>query len=218
MQEYLDLDHAEVVPQNELNQTPSCYLPVHGVFKDSSTTTKVRAVFDASARSSNSFSLNDTLLPGPNLYPPLPDVLTRFRRLNIGMTADVSKMFREILLNSEEKNHHRFLMRAANGSILDCRMNRLTFGVKSSPFLATQVLHTLANLYAASHPAAADAILSAFYIDDVLSGARNVEKAEGLRAELCNLLAQAGMVLRKWRTNSKDLKSMIPPHLLETDP
>ncbi len=218
MQEYLDLGHAEVVPQNELNQTPSCYLPVHGVFKDSSTTTKVRAVFDASARSSNSIALNDTLLPGPNLYPPLPDVLTRFRRHNIGMTADVSKMFREILLNSEEKNLHRFLMRAANGSILDCRMNRLTFGVKSSPFLATQVLHTLANLYAASHPAAADAIFSAFYVDDVLSGARNVEQAEGLRAELCDLLAQAGMVLRKWRTNSKDLKSMIPPHLLETDP
>ncbi len=217
MQEYLDLGHAEIVPQIEVNQTPCCYLPVHGVFKDSSTTTKVRAVFDASARSSNSISLNDTLLPGPNLYPPLPDVLTRFRRHNIGMTADVSKMFREILLNPEEKDLHRFLMRATNVSILDCRMNRLTFGVKSSPFLATQVLHTLANLYSSSHPAAADAILSAFYVDDLLSGARSVEEAEGLRAQLCDLLAQAGMVLRKWRTNSKELKAKIPPQLLETD-
>ncbi len=217
LREYLDLGHAEVIPPNEIPRSPACYLPVHGVFKDSSTTTKVRVVFDASACSSNSVSLNDTLLPGPNLYPPLPDVLTRFRRHNVGMTADISKMFREILLNPEERDLHRFLMRASNGSILDCRMNRLTFGVKSSPFLATQVLHTLANLYSSSHPAAADAILSAFYVDDFLSGARNVNEAEELRSELCDLFSRAGMVLRKWRTNSKELKSMIPPHLLETD-
>lgn len=79
MKEYLNLGHAHIVTKSDLKCYPHCYLPVHGVFKDSSTTTKVRAVFDASTRSSNGTSLNDTLLSGPNLYPPLPNVLIRFR-------------------------------------------------------------------------------------------------------------------------------------------
>lgn len=48
MENYFKLDHAEVIPQNELSNN-GYYLPVHGVFKDGSTTTKVRPVFDASA-------------------------------------------------------------------------------------------------------------------------------------------------------------------------
>ena len=148
VREYLDLAHAHIILKNEIHFQPHCYLPVHGVFKDSSTTTKVRAVFDASARSSSGSSLNDCLLPGPNLYPPLQDILLRFRRHPVGMSADISKMFREILLNPEERDLHRFLVCNQTGAIIDCRMEQLTFGVKCSPFLATQVLRTLAKLHA----------------------------------------------------------------------
>lgn len=104
------------------------------------------------------------------------------------MMVDISKMFREILLNPEKRDVHRFLMRTDSGSIVDCRMDRLTFGVKCSSFLATQVLHTLARLHTSTHPAAAAAILSDFYVDDLLSGTRDVEAANALRAELCDLL------------------------------
>jgi len=78
LQEYLELDHAEQVPPDQKANVPHFYLPLHGVFKESSSTTKVRAVFDASARTTNGVSLNDTLEAGPNLYPLLPDVLIRF--------------------------------------------------------------------------------------------------------------------------------------------
>ena len=45
MREYLDLGHAELVPIEDLKkpQTEVFYLPVHAVYKSSSTTTKVRA-------------------------------------------------------------------------------------------------------------------------------------------------------------------------------
>lgn len=218
VREYLQLNHAEIIPKDQLNLSPNFYLPVHGVFKDSSTTTKVRAVFDASARTSTGSSLNDTLLPGPNLYPLLPDVLLKFRCHPVGMSADISKMFREILLHPSERDFHRFLMRDDDNAIVECRMLRLTFGVNCSPFLATQVLHKLADIYSVSHPIAAKAILSAFYVDDFLSGASSVEEADKLRVELCDLLSKAGMTLRKWRTNSSELKSRIPPELLETCP
>jgi len=218
LQEYLDLGHAHIIPANERYLTPHFYLPVHGVFKDSSTTTKLRAVFDASAKSSTGISLNDNLLPGPNLYPPLQDVITRFRRHKVGLSADISKMFREILLNPPDRDLHRFLMRDKCNTIVDCRMERLTFGVTCSPYLATQVLRTLSHLFCSSHPVASSTILSDFYVDDLLSGADDVEAANQLRIELCDLLSQAGMTLRKWRSNSEGLRQHIPEHLLEKDP
>ena len=92
MQEYLDLGHAEAVPTPDLKKQPklSFYLPMHAVYKTSSTTTKIRAVFDASAKSSTGVSLNDTLLVGPTTHPPLVDVLLRFRLYPVALTADVS--------------------------------------------------------------------------------------------------------------------------------
>ncbi len=68
LKEYLDLDHAEPVPSEAKDALSVCYLPIHRVFKESSATTKVRAVFDASAKSTNGASLNDTLEAGPNFY------------------------------------------------------------------------------------------------------------------------------------------------------
>ncbi len=97
LREYLSLGHAHLIPHDELDVKPHFYLPVHGVFKDSSATTKVRAVFDASARSTTGTSLNDLLLPGPNLYPSLPDVLIRFRRHAVGFSVGISKMFSTLL-------------------------------------------------------------------------------------------------------------------------
>jgi len=218
VQEYLDLGHAHVIQQDQLHDFPHYYLPVHGVFKDSSSTTKIRAVFDASAKSSTGVSLNDNLLAGPNLYPPLQDVIIKFRRHQVGITADISKMFREILLNTPERDLHRFLMRDSRNNIIDCRMERLTFGVTSSPFLATQVLRTLAQLHSSTHPSASAAILEDFYVDDLLSGSSDVTSADSLRKEICDLLSLGKMTLRKWRTNSEQLRALIPDKLSEKEP
>ena len=55
MKEYLDLGHAELVPPGKLNLPTSdvFYLPMHAVHKQSSMTTKIRAVFDASMKSAS---------------------------------------------------------------------------------------------------------------------------------------------------------------------
>ncbi len=103
LSEYLELDHAEPVQVRE-----------------SSTTTKLRAVFDASARTSNGTSLNDTLLTGPTMYPLLSDVLIRFRNHAIGFSADIGKMFREIVLHPEERDLHRFFRRNEADKIKIC--------------------------------------------------------------------------------------------------
>ncbi len=116
LREYLILDHAELVPPAEVIQptTQAYYLPTHGVVKESLTSTKLRAVFDASAKSSSGNSLNQ-LLSGPNLYPLLTSILHKFRIYPVAMSSDISKMFREIFLDPSERDLHRFLVRLENG-------------------------------------------------------------------------------------------------------
>jgi len=112
-------------------------------------------------------------------------------------------MFREILLHESDRDLHRFLLRDEEGNIVDHRMKRLTFGVKSSPYLATQVLLQIAQLNEKDYPLAANTLRSCFYVDDCLTGANTVSQAEQLRRQLCDLLASTGMTLMKWRSNSQ---------------
>jgi hypothetical protein len=69
IQEYFELRHLELVPTADLNKHPCqvFYFPIHVVQKESSTTIKVRAVFDASVKSTTNVSLNDTLV-GPTIH------------------------------------------------------------------------------------------------------------------------------------------------------
>ena len=218
VREYMELEHAELVPSEQVKTPPgkSYYLPMHGVIKESSSTTKLRVVFDASAKSTSGCSLNDTLVPGPSLYPALTSILTRFRRHSIGLSADVSKMFREVVLDSSDRNYHRFLLQDQDSIFRDYRMRRLTFGVSSSPFLATQVLKQTALDHQKDYPSAAHVVLNQFYVDDVLTGSPNMNEAVKLRTELNGLLAEAGMKLRKWRSSSTDVLDTIPEELKES--
>ena len=66
----------EVISAGQLGETH--YIPHRPVIIDDKTTTKIRIVFDASARD-NGPSLNDYLYMGPHLTPLLYDILLRFR-------------------------------------------------------------------------------------------------------------------------------------------
>ncbi len=150
------------------------------------------------------------------MYPLLSDVLIRFRNHAIGFSADIGMMFREIVLHPEERDLHRLFRRNEADKIEICRMKRLTFGIRSSPFLATQTIRDLAETHRKSNPNASQAILHDFYVDDFLSGASTIDKTNALRVELCSLLQSAGMTLRKWRTNSCSFRDTIPQDLIET--
>ena len=189
---------------------------MHGLGKESSTTTKLRVVFDASAKTSTGYSLNDILLPGPSLYPKLTKMINQFRLNKIGMSGDISKMFREISLDKSEYDFHRFIHRGTSGELHDYRMCRLTFGVTSSPYLASQVLLQLADDYESECPRASKIIRSCFYVDDCLTGASTIEEAQELQQELVEIFKFRCMNLRKWRTNSKELLETIPIDLRET--
>jgi len=155
MSAYFESGHAEPIPPVDLEKPPSetFYLPMHAVRKEHSTTTKVRVVFDASAKSSSGISLNDTLLVGPTIHPSLMDVLLRFRSHRIALTADVSKMYRAIELAPSDRDLHRFVWRkSVKDPLRDYRMTRVTFGVSASSFAANMAVKQNALDFATEFP------------------------------------------------------------------
>ena len=68
-------------------------MPHHAVVRSSASTTKLRAVFNASASIKNKRSLNDHLDSGPSLLPDLTGLLLRFREFKYAFQADIKKAF-----------------------------------------------------------------------------------------------------------------------------
>ena len=219
IREYFELGHAEPVPIKELDRqcTEVYYFPMHAVRKETSSTSKIRVVFDASAKSTSGASLNDHLLVGPTVHSSLVDVLIRFRQHKVALTTDVSRMYRAVLLHKEQRDLHRFLWREdPHQSVKDYRMTRLTFGVSASSFAANMALKQNAISHRQSHPQAYQAVLESFYVDDGLTGADSVDEAVQLREELQELFSLGGFELRKWKSSSGEVLSSIPKGL--TDP
>ena len=219
MEEYFEMGHAELVPVADLQKPPKevFYLPMHAVRKEHSTTTKIRAVFDASAKSSTGTSLNDTLLVGPTVHPPLVDVLLRFRSYRVALTTDVSKMYRAIQLVPSDQDLHRFVWRKNPSDCLqDYRMTRVTFGVSASSFAANMSVKQNAIDFAMEYPLAAKVVEKSFYVDDGLTGADSVPEAIEVQKQLQNLFSRGGFLLRKWNASDPTVLQHLPPDLKES--
>lgn len=177
---------------------------MHAVYKDSSTTTRVRAVFDASAKSSSGVSLNDTLMVGQTINPPLIDVLLNFRFHGIALTSDVSK----------DQDLHRFVWRSSQDDVLhDYRMTRITFGVSASLFAANMFVNQNALVHAHEYPLAVKAVEESFYVDGALTRADSREEAIQLQKQLQDLFACGGFLLRKWNSSGPLVLDHIPSEL-----
>ena len=92
------------------------------------------------------------------------------------MSADVSRMFRDVLLDQTEIDFHRFLVEGAYGPECPvmCRMKCLTFRVASSPFPG---LCSSLEDHKSDYPVATKVIHNQFYVDNVLTGASTPDEA-----------------------------------------
>ena len=128
----------ELVPKEEEDFEGAHFLPHHGVLREDRETTKLRIVFDGSARADkNHYSLNDCLEKGPNLTPHVFEVLGKFRSYPVGLTADIEKAFHQISVNPADRDQLRFLwfknVKEERPEIVQYRFRRLVFGLTSSP-------------------------------------------------------------------------------------
>ncbi|XP_026325377.1 uncharacterized protein LOC113234292 [Hyposmocoma kahamanoa] len=199
MNEYINLGHMCECTSNE---TPSCYLPHHCVIRSESTTTGLRAVFNASSPTSSGRSLNDLMYCGPNLQSDLLSLILRWRQYKIAFTADIEKMFRQILVHEKDQHLQKIIWRDSTDQLLrEYVLTTVTYGTKAAPFLAMRTLKQLAIDEGFKYPSAAKALEEEFYMDDLLSGSHSIEAARQLQADLINLLKPGGFNLRKWSSN-----------------
>ncbi|XP_062714092.1 uncharacterized protein LOC134290885 [Aedes albopictus] len=198
MDEYLHLGHMKKVSEPD-DRIPHCYIPHHVVFKESSTITKVRVVFDASCKTSSGYSLNDTLLVGPVVQQDLYSIYLRFRTRIIAVVADVEKMYRQVLHHPEDRSFLRIRHRTSPSDPIETyELQTVTYGTASAPYLATKTLQQIAKDQAELYPAAVEPVVEDFYVDDFLSGAPDVESAVVLRQQVTAMLGSAGFTLKKW--------------------
>ena len=79
---------------HELTSSRIHYLPHHAVVRRDKDTTKLRIVYDASAKDQGP-SLNDRLHVGPKFHQLILDILLRFRVHMVGLIADIEKALAE---------------------------------------------------------------------------------------------------------------------------
>ncbi|KAK2575356.1 hypothetical protein KPH14_000829 [Odynerus spinipes] len=109
MEEYENLGHMREVPSP---LDTGYYLPRHAVIKADSTTTKVRVVFDGSAKTTSGLSLNDVQLVGPTVQQDLFSILIRFRKHRYVLSGDIAKMYRQIRIEARDCRFQRILWRS----------------------------------------------------------------------------------------------------------
>ena len=111
------------------------YLPNRGVIREDHGTTKLRIVFDSSAKLRNKLSLNDIIRTG-----------------KIGLVGDIKQSFLQVEIAEEHRKFVRFLwfkdINETPPKITSLRFTRVVFGLTSSLFLVNGTKKfTYRNIY-----------------------------------------------------------------------
>ncbi|XP_055682402.1 uncharacterized protein LOC129790105 [Lutzomyia longipalpis] len=221
MDEYIEMNHMELVTDPKVLQDhESYYLPHQAVLRPSSETTKLRVVFNASEPTRpNNPSFNGILVTGPTIQDDLLVLLLRFRTYKIAFSADVEKMYRQILIAKKFRDFLQiFWRRDPRQPIRTYHLNTVTYGTSCAPYLAVRVLHQIAMDYKEQFPEACQAIISSFYMDDLLCGADSIEEAIKLQKDIQHVLSLGQFNLRKWASNSSEVLQEIPPEMRAITP
>ena len=182
------------------------YMPHHAVIKPESG--KVRIVSDASCQAyQGALSLNDVIHGGPSLLVDLAETLMNFRIHNVAIVADIQKAYLALALNPDDRDAFRFLWYEGDETV-EYRFARVPFGVIVSSFLLHAVLQSHFHRELESDPELMEKVLKSFYVDDLLSGAKDVEAADALRKRLEDILGKIGMNLHGWNSSSQVLREM----------
>ena len=217
MNEYLALGHMS--PTNDKIPNSSHYfIPHQCVLRPQSTTTKMRVVFDASSLSSTHISLNETLMVGPTIQNDLFFTILKFRLHRFAITADVCKMYRQVQVAESDRKYQLIVWRENPTQPLHIfQLNTVTYGTSPAPFLAIRCLKAISDEFKEKFPIAAKVIESDFYVDDLLSGADDINSLHQLRTEITQILDSCGFKLAKWFSNHTNYQSESDEKLLGID-
>lgn len=211
--EYLALGHGHYIDIElyDLNKHAVYFLPHHAVINNNSKSTRLRTVFDGSMKTNKKVSLNDLQLNGPVVQKELFDIILLFRLGRYTFTADIKRMFRNIKVDPQFTSLQNILWRDNPDDAVKCiRLDTVTYGLKSSSYLATRCLDELANRYEKSYPLASSIIKNNVYVDDIIYCDNNLETTITAREQLRELLELGSFHTHKWSSNDKNVLNSIP--------
>lgn len=190
----------EKVPEDEMNNS-GCYLPHRPVVKETSTTTRIRPVFDASAHESKKPSINDCLESGPNLMELIPSVMMRFREGKFGVIADISKAFLQISIDPQDREFLRFIWYNKSEDIFETyRHKRLVFGLKCSPYLLGAVIELHLQTQVGRDTFLLNKLSKSFYVDNVSTSFDSKEEVDNFVLNASDVMAKGKFDLRGWQS------------------
>ena len=189
------------------------YIPHRAVVRENAETTKLRVVYDASAKeSSNQPSLNDCLHPGPPLQNLLWSVLIRARFYPVLLTGDLQKAFLQVRIKEEERDALRFHWKFKGHSEIETlRFTRALFGLTSSPFLLGGVIQQHLKAWEEREPELVAQIRKSLYVDDLITGAPTVKQTQQQKEKATEIFNDAQFTLHKWKSNAPELEQQAKP-------
>lgn len=206
IQKLLDQEFVVEVPSDKVDHNEKeWYLPLQAVFTPERTT-KVRLVFDASAKGHDGLSLNDHLEKGPNYFNSLPHVLMAWRWDTVAYSGDIRKMFNQITIHPDDQVFHRFLWRRnPNDQPTVYQWKRLNFGDKPAPDIATNSIQVLAKISQEEFPEAAKALHEHSYVDDIGGSRKDSSSIKKITSEIDEILSKGKFEIKEWHSNHKDV-------------
>ena len=160
------------------------YIPHKAVIRENAETTKMRIVYDASARANDTAPfLNECLEAGPSLQNQLWKVLVRGRFHAVAIAGDIRKAFLQVRIREEDRDALRFhwINTEHPEQVRTLRFTRALFGLGPSPFLLGGVISNHLSTCRPDYPETVPEIERGLYVDDLLSGEQTVRKAREIK-------------------------------------
>ena len=197
----------EKVPEQEADGERVFYLPHKPVVREEAATTKVRMVFDASARPSPmGNSLNECMYTGPALQPQLWDIMLRARMSAHLLIGDLQKAFLQIGIAQEDRDAFRFLFNIKNKEEHLC-FARVPFGAEASPFILGATLRYHINQYRDIYEETVKDLLENTYVDNLMTTGQSKEQLDKFKIEATDILERGKFPVHKWESDIKELES-----------
>ena len=210
IQDMIDRKVARKVTEKELKEYkgPTFYLTHHDVMNPQSASTPMRVVFNSSARTRGSFSLNDCLAKGPCLLNQLLGILLRFRQDRFAFIGDIRKMFHSIDIPIQDQMTHLFLWRDMNQEKNPdtYAMTAVNMGDKPASAIAQTALKMTAEDAAEKYPDASKIILSNSYMDDIPASLDSKERGMKVMSEIESVLDERGFKMKNWTFSGQKSK------------
>lgn len=178
---------------------------------------RIRLVWDAAAKI-NEKSLNDYLLPGPNLYADLTSLLMQLREGKYFVKADISEMFHQVEIIPEDRPALRFLfINEDTNEIEHYQMNVMVFGAVCAPSTSQYIKNRIAKENKDKFAIAAEVIEKNVYVDDLVKSFNDVDYGKKMIFDVRNILKSGGFNLVKLGGNHPELMEMIKNSLTEEE-